>query len=71
MFVDPETSGYVKRHSYQKAGKTKKKRKLLMIELLQKVMLINAWISPFKNQKEFFKERETCSLHLKVREVIP
>jgi hypothetical protein len=46
MSADPETSGYVKRHSYQKDGKTKKKRKLLMIKLLQKVMLIDAWSSP-------------------------
>ena len=48
MSPDPETSGYVKRHSYQKDGKTKKKRKLLMIKLLQKVMLIDAWTSPFR-----------------------
>jgi len=45
MSADPKTSGYVKRHSYQKAGKTKKKRNLL-IKLLQKVMLIHAWTSP-------------------------
>jgi len=70
MSADHETSGYVKRHSYHKAGKTKKKRKLLMIELLQKVMPIYAWISPFKLER-VFRERETCSLHLKVREVFP
>lgn len=46
MSADPETSGYVKRQSDQKAGKTKKKRRLLMIKLLQKVMLIDAWSSP-------------------------
>ncbi len=49
MSADTETSGYVKRDSFQKAGKTKKNRKLLMIELLQKVMLIDAWIFPFKS----------------------
>ena len=44
--ADPETSGYVKRHLYPKAGKTKKNRKLLLIKLLQKVMLIDVWTSP-------------------------
>jgi hypothetical protein len=48
MSADPETSGYVKRHSDQKDEKTKKKRKLLVIELLQKVMLIDTWTSPFR-----------------------
>jgi len=57
MSANPETSGYVKRHSYQKDGKTKKKIKLLMIELLQKVMLIDAWISPFKSERVFQRKR--------------
>lgn len=48
MSADPETYGYVKRHSYQKDGKNKKRRKLHMIKLLQKVMLIDAWSSPSK-----------------------
>jgi len=69
MSADPKTYGYVKRHSYQKAGKTKKKRKLLMIELLQKAMLIDAWFSPFKS--ESFSEKEKHAIFLKVREVIP
>ncbi len=61
MSADPKTYGYVKRHSYQKAGKTKKKRKLLMIELLQKVMLIDAWISPFKSERVFQRKRNMLS----------
>jgi hypothetical protein len=43
-----KTSGYVKRQSDQKVGKTKKKRRLLMIKLLQKDILIDAWSSPSK-----------------------
>jgi len=61
MFADPETSGYVKRHSYQKTGKTMKKRNILMIELLQKVMLIDAWISPFKSERVFQRKRNMLS----------
>jgi hypothetical protein len=43
-----ETSGYVTRHSDQKNGKTKKKKNQLMIKLLQKDILIDAWSSPSK-----------------------
>ena len=61
MSADTETSGYVKRDSFQKAGKTKKNRKLLMIELLQKVMLIDAWIFPFKSERVFQRKRNMLS----------
>ena len=58
MSANPETFGYIKR---QKDGKTKKKIKLLMIELLQKVMLIDAWISQFKSERVFQRKRNMFS----------
>lgn len=57
MSANPGTSEYVKRHLYQKAEKTKKKRKLLMIKLLQKVFLIDAWTSPSRRESISKKEK--------------